>query len=107
MNNLIRDVNWIESSPLLNSLLSDKSLLLEPLDSGLEAEVAKISNSESSAVLKIWNRTSKPNVELQYKLLKALYSRGISVSNPLGYGFENGNPVLLTSFDGSSIQKLN
>lgn len=106
MNNPIRDINWIESSPLLDSLLSDKSLSFEPLDSGLEAEVAKISNSESSAVLKIWNRTSKPNVELQYKLLKALHSRGISVSNPLGYGLENDNPVLLTSYDGSSIQKI-
>jgi aminoglycoside phosphotransferase len=109
MKNLIRDIEWIERSKVIDSL-SDltSSLTVAPLDSGLEAEVTRICKSESSVVLKVWNRTSKPNVEFQYKLLDALYSRGLSVSQPLGWGLDKDmNPVLLTSFDGSPIVKVN
>lgn len=108
MNNPIREVNWRDKSKVIDSLSNSSSLTVVPLDSGLEAEVAKICLDKASFVLKVWNRTSKPNVEGQYKLLKALYSQGISVSEPLGWGMdENENPVLLTSFDGSPVKKVN
>jgi hypothetical protein len=109
MNNLIRDIKWIERSNVID-YLSDQSASLTavPLDSGLEAEVTRIYISETSFVLKVWNRNSKPNVEVQYKLLNAFYSRGLSVSQPLGWGQDKDmNPVLLTSFDGSPIVKVN
>jgi hypothetical protein len=109
MKNMIRDINWIEGSSVID-YLSDHSASLTaiPLDSGLEAEVTRICIFESSFVLKVWNRTSKPNVEIQYKLLNAFYTRGLSVSQPLGWGLDkNMNPVLLTSFDGSPIVKVN
>jgi hypothetical protein len=59
MNNLIRDINWIERSNVID-YLSDQSASLTavPLDSGLEAEVTRIYISESSFVLKVWNRNS-------------------------------------------------
>ncbi|MNJ68564.1 hypothetical protein D3C77_648220 [compost metagenome] len=81
MNNLIGDVNWIERSRIIDALLDhNASLTMIPLESGLEAEVTRINSSESSVVLKVWNRSSKPNIELQYKLLDTLYSRGLSVA---------------------------
>jgi hypothetical protein len=86
MNNL-KDINWIKRSKVIDSLSEySDSLTVVPLDSGLEAEVTRFCTSESSVVLKVWNRTSKPNVELQYKLLDALYTQGLSVSQPLGWG---------------------
>lgn len=109
MNNLIRDINWIERNQVIDSLSDHNAFLtVVPMDSGLEADVIRIFLSDSSVVLKIWNRVSKPNVELQYKLLDALYTRGLSVSQPLGWGLDKEkNPVLLTSFDGAPIMKVN
>jgi hypothetical protein len=109
MNNPIRDVNWRDKSKAVDSLSEySSSLTIIPLDSGLEAEVARICLDGTSFVIKIWNKASKPNVEGQFKLLKALYNRGLSVSEPMGWGMDkDGNPVLLTSFDGSPIKKVN
>ncbi len=106
MNHLIGAINWIEGGYVIDSSL--ESLTVKAMDSGLEAAVFHISNVESNFVLKVWNRTSKPNVELQYKLLGALYNHGISVSHPMGWGFDKEmNPVLLTSWDGVPVQKVN
>jgi Ser/Thr protein kinase RdoA (MazF antagonist) len=109
MKNRIRDIHWIEKSKLVDSLFDQSATLtVVPMNSGLEAEVEKISIPEFCAVLKVWNRTSKPNVELQYKLLDTLHSRGLPVSQPLGWGFDKEmNPVLLTSFDGFPVVKVN
>jgi len=109
MDNLIRDIGWVERNELIDSISANEDLLtIEPLNSGLEAEVYRIQSAGSSFVLKIWNRTSKPNVELQYKLLKELYSQGIPVSRPLGWGLDKDmNSVLLTSFDGCPVMKVN
>ncbi|MCQ4088451.1 aminoglycoside phosphotransferase family protein [Saccharibacillus sp. JS10] len=109
MSNLIRDIIWMEGNEAIAALSDIKVVLaVESLESGLEAEVHKIKLSDSSFVLKIWNRTSKPNVELQYKLLKELYFRGLSVSRPLGWGLDKEmNSVLLTSFDGVPIMRVN
>ena len=106
---MIRDIRWMESDEVIATLSNNKvSLTTSPLDSGLEADVHKIKFADFSFVLKIWNRTSKPNVELQFRLLKVLYARGLSVSRPLGWGLDKDmNSVLLTSFDGFPINKVN
>lgn len=109
MNDLIDNIIWKENSTDFQPLLLQAALVnITPLDSGLEADVFKISTPESELVLKIWNRDSRPDVSLQYKLLESLHHRGIAVSRPLGWGVdENSNQVLLTSYDGTSIRKVN
>ncbi|MFL1671700.1 aminoglycoside phosphotransferase family protein [Paenibacillus dendritiformis] len=110
MTNPVRDMDWMEIRNEVHSLLQpeDSRVTILPMKSGLEAEVTKISAGGSQFVLKVWNRDSKPNVHSQYKLLEALYSRGLPVSKPYGWGLDRDeNPVLLTSFDGSPIGKVN
>ncbi|MDQ0060069.1 aminoglycoside phosphotransferase family protein [Paenibacillus harenae] len=109
MEDLIRNVDWLEKSKAADSLLDNSSsITLMPLDAGLEAEVTKICSGDSSYVLKVWNRSSKPNVGNQYRLLEALYNQGIPVSQPLGWGIDKEmNQVLLTSYDGTPIRKVN
>ncbi|NOU93272.1 phosphotransferase [Paenibacillus sp. LMG 31456] len=109
MGDPIRDVNWMVKSKEIDSMLEQgSSFTIIPLDSGLEAEVTKICTGESSFVLKVWNRDSNPDVNCQYRLLDVLYNRGLSVSKPFGWGLDkNKNQVLLTSFDGAPINKVN
>ncbi len=67
----------------------------------------KLSSSDKSFVLKIWNKRSKPDVSFQYHLLHVLFERGLSVSKPLGWGInQNGEQVLLTTFDGVPISEV-
>ncbi|MBM7568558.1 aminoglycoside phosphotransferase family protein [Paenibacillus sacheonensis] len=102
-------VNWIEKKAALDELLmqADK-LSVQPMDQGFEAEVRMIRADIGSFVLKVWNRSSKPDIRFQYRLLDTLSERGLSVSSPVGWGIdENGNQVLLTSFDGTPIRKVN
>ncbi|GIP35363.1 aminoglycoside phosphotransferase family protein [Paenibacillus sp. J2TS4] len=109
MSDPLRGVTWAEKSTELDSLLEQNSLLSRvPLESGLEAEVTKICMAESSYVLKVWNRSSKPDIKRQFKLLKVLHHQGLSVSQPLGWGIDsNKNQVLVTHFDGVPISKVN
>ncbi|CAM2907236.1 aminoglycoside phosphotransferase family protein [Paenibacillus sediminis] len=109
MNDLILDIIWKEKRNDLQSLLTqDISIDITPLDSGLEGDVFSISTPVSKFVLKVWNRDAKPDISIQYKLLEGLYNQGIAVSKPLGWGVdENNNQVLLTSFDGTPIHKVN
>lgn len=110
MTNPIRDMDWMEISSEVESLLQpeDSCVTILPMKSGLEAEVTRLSIGGLHFVLKVWNRDSKPNVHAQYKLLEALYCRGLPVSKPHGWGLDRDeNPVLLTSFDGSPIGKVN
>ncbi|NRF93933.1 aminoglycoside phosphotransferase family protein [Paenibacillus frigoriresistens] len=109
MGHPITDINWMVKSKVIDSLLEQgSSLTIIPLDSGLEAEVTKICTAETSFVLKVWNRDSKPDVERQYWLLDSLNNRGLSVSKPFGWGLDKyKNQVLLTSFDGSPLNKVN
>ncbi|WP_337100039.1 aminoglycoside phosphotransferase family protein [Paenibacillus sp. YIM B09110] len=99
----------MEKSEVVDSLLDDSSsITFVPLDAGLEAEVTKICSNESSYVLKVWNRSSKPNVGNQYRLLEALHNQGLSVSQPIGWGIDKEmNQVLLTSYDGIPVRKVN
>lgn len=110
MTDSIRNMDWMEISSEVNSLLEqgDSSVTIRPIKPGLEAEVTRISIGGLHFVLKVWNRDSKPNVRDQYKLLEALYNRGLPVSKPCGWGLDRDeNPTLLTSFDGSPIVKAN
>ncbi|MCE5172659.1 aminoglycoside phosphotransferase family protein [Paenibacillus profundus] len=109
MKDLIRNIIWKERCKDFQSLLAqDVPKNIIPMDSGLEADVFRISTTESNFVLKVWNRDSKPDISIQYNLLEGLYNRGIAVSKPCGWGVdENNNQVLLTSFDGTPINKVN
>lgn len=109
VHNLLRNMNWAEKSEVVDLLIEQHgSLTISPLTAGLEAEVAKISTDDAGFVLKVWNRGSKPDVGYQFKLLKTMYARGLSVSEPLGWGVDqDNNSVLLTGFDGFPITKLN
>ncbi|RJG22839.1 phosphotransferase family protein [Paenibacillus thiaminolyticus] len=110
MTNLIREIDWLEISSEVRSLLDQggSCVTIHPMKPGLEAEVTRISMDELHFVLKVWNRDSKPDVRVQYKLLEALYNRGLPVSKPYGWGLDRDeNSVLLTSFDGSPIKKAN
>lgn len=111
MITFIRDTNWLEHKQVLTDILQQgDSLTTYTLDQGLEAEVLKISSDQEDYVLKTWNKSSKPDVQFQYRLLDALSERGVAVSKPVGWGIDpNGDKVLLTSFDGIPmlIQAIN
>lgn len=104
----MREINWVEKSETLELLLEQETRFqVVPLDSGLEAEVAKIVTATADYVLKVWNKESKPDVQMQYQILNELYAHGRKVSKPLGWGTDRkGNPILLTSYDGTSVQKI-
>ena len=109
MENVISSVNWQDKNEELDELLEQAiSITVHPLDQGFEAEVVRITIAEQSFVLKIWSKHSKPDIRSQYHLLHVLSERGLSVSKPLGWGINpNGDPVLLTTFDGSPITSVN
>jgi aminoglycoside phosphotransferase (APT) family kinase protein len=89
-------------------LIQEANLTIHLMDEGFEAEVLKISSDEESYVLKTWSKSSKPDVQFQYRLLDVLSERGGAVSKPVGWGINpNGDKVLLTSFDGTPIHKVN
>lgn len=103
------NINWMEKTEKLNALSSLGDVLtITPMAPGLEAEVFKVTASHSSYVLKVWNKSSKPDIQYQYDLLTALFTRGISVSKPVGWGTDRqSNKVLLTPYDGTPILKVN
>lgn len=108
MNDLLTDIEWHETNPILNTLItSGAEMKLSPLSPGLEADVVKITQGEKHFVLKVWNKRSKPDVLRQYHLLEALHRQGIRVSEPIGYGrTETGDGVLLTRYHGTSVTKI-
>jgi aminoglycoside phosphotransferase len=110
MEQRIRGIQWIEISKTAECLADPTiSIRAVPLLSGLEAEVIRldVTGIGLQAVLKVWNRKSKPDIDFQYRLLSTLYAQGLPVSQPLGWGFDREqNPVLLTSFDGSPVRKI-
>jgi aminoglycoside phosphotransferase (APT) family kinase protein len=89
-------------------LIQEANLTIHLMDEGFEAEVLKIRSDEGSYVLKTWSKSSKPDVQFQYRLLEVLSERGVAVSKPVGWGINpDGDKVLLTSFDGTPILKVN
>lgn len=107
--NPIGIVEWIEKNDIIDDLLKQEgSLTTQPIDQGFEAEVMKICSDRDSFVLKVWNKSSNPDICFQYHLLNVLYEQGLAVSKPLGWGINpNGNKVLLTTFDGMPILNVN
>lgn len=102
----LNDVKWIEKSEMFDQLFN-QNLVCHPMEQGMEAEVMKLTSDTDSFVMKVWNKSSKPNIQLQYRLLNVLLERGLSVSKPLGCGIDaNNNQVLLTSFDGIVVHRL-
>ncbi|TXK83528.1 aminoglycoside phosphotransferase family protein [Paenibacillus sp. N3.4] len=101
-------IAWIDRSESLDDLLhQEASLTLHRIEQGFEAEVVKISSDKDSFVLKTWSKSSKPDIGFQFRLLQALYEQGVSVSKPVGWGMNpNGDKVLLTTFDGTSIHQV-
>lgn len=109
MRSPIRNVEWVETDEIMNDLFNQEaSLTTHSMDHGMEAEVMKISSDQESFILKVWNKTSKPDIRFQFRLLKVLFERGVAVSKPVGWGIHsNGDQVLLTRFGGTPVLKLN
>jgi len=105
---MIQGILWKEKNKdFPTGLISSSQISIIPLVSGLEAHVYQISIPDDKLVLKVWDRDSKPDIFMQYELLRSLYSFGAAVSKPLGWGINEGNnQVLLTSFDGVPISKV-
>lgn len=110
MRTPITNVNWLEHQEIImhDLLIQEATVTTHPMDDGFEAEVIKISLGQESYVLKTWSKSSKPDVQFQYRLLEVLSERGVAVSKPVGWGINpDGDKVLLTSFDGTPILKVN
>lgn len=109
LKNSIGIVDWVEKDEAIADLLiHEDTLAIHPLDQGFEAEVMKINSTKESFVLKVWNKSSKPDIHFQYRLLKVLFEQGVPVPKPLGWGINpDGDKVLLTTFDGAPILKVN
>jgi aminoglycoside phosphotransferase (APT) family kinase protein len=109
MNDSLAGIEWHETNPILNNLnTSGAELTFSPLSPGFEADVVKITQGEKHFVLKVWNKRSKPDILLQYRLLEALHRQGIRVSEPIGCGrTETGDSVLLTRYHGTVVTKVN
>jgi len=102
-------IKWHETNPIITNLIAlGAELKFSPLTPGLEADVVKITQGENHFVLKVWNKSSKPDVLHQYRLLEALHRQGIRVSEPIGYGrTESGDSALLTRYHGTTVTKVN
>lgn len=105
----LKSIDWIAKNDLIDHLLQQEdNLAISTMDQGFEAEVVKVTLEQTSYVLKIWNKDSRPDVSFQFHLLNALFDRELSVSKPIGWGMNaNGEKVLFTSFDGAAVKKVN
>ena len=102
----LSQVNWVELDERIQQVIEQEYQII-PLPPGLEASVMRIEMEDQRYVLKVWDKDSKPDIAKQYRLLSKLYQSGIRVSKPYGWGLdEQGNQVLLTSYDGKPITQL-
>ncbi|WP_340024154.1 aminoglycoside phosphotransferase family protein [Paenibacillus sp. FSL K6-1096] len=103
------DIDWKEQSAEGEKLLRKADgAVLTSMQGGLEAEVQRVKLGDTELVLKSWNRESRPDIPLQYKVLERLYSQGCAVSNPYAWGVDaEGYHVLLMSYDGTPVRKVN
>ncbi|WP_062105386.1 phosphotransferase [Bacillus niameyensis] len=108
MQNPLTFIDWMDVNASLNKLLSfQETLQILPMNSGFEAEVVKICLDKECFVLKTWNKSSKPDIQFQYQLLKRLSEYGQFVSKPVSWGIDkDGNQALLTPFDGYPLRKI-
>ncbi|XID90194.1 aminoglycoside phosphotransferase family protein [Paenibacillaceae bacterium WGS1546] len=105
--NLIDEVDWMEAGDVEALFPKGADIAVQTMNQGFEAEVVKIVRDKSSWVLKVWSKQAKPDIRYQYRLLSELHDRGLAVSKPIGWGVRGGgDPVLLTSFDGNAIARM-
>lgn len=105
---MLNEIQWQELDADFQSVIENSAYKMEPLPAGLEAEVYKLTTENGDYVLKIWNKESRPNISMQYVQLSQMYKEGLAVSRPFGWGLhENHNQVLLMSYDGSPLMKVN
>lgn len=105
---MLNEIQWQEIDSDIQGLIENRAYKMEPLPAGLEAEVHKLSTENGEYVLKIWNKESRPNISRQYAQLYEMYKQGLAVSRPFGWGLnENHDQVLLMSYDGSPLKKVN
>jgi len=104
----ISATKWNGSTSQLEQLIElEHEVRLEPMASGLEAEVTKLLLQQEAYVWKVWNRESRPDINRQFQLLHALIDNGVQVSVPIGWGIDpDGSAVLVTSHDGMPPNKL-
>lgn len=104
----ISSTKWSCSTARLEQLIArEQEVRTEPMASGLEAEVTKLQLERETYVWKVWNKESKPDVNRQFHLLQALIGSGVQVSEPIGWGIDQGgNAVLVTTHDGVPPKKL-
>lgn len=108
MENQLLKIDWHEQNEDWNGVLDQLSdAVIHTMNQGFEAEVARIDLEEKSFVLKTWNKDSRPNISMQYRLLKLLADKGISVPKPLAWGTnrDENHQVLLTTFEGTQDSK--
>lgn len=99
--------SWSIREDGIDAWRSGEEVGLQPMQAGLEASIYLVEAGDARYVLKVWDKASKPDAEYQYRLLRALREKGLAVSAPLGVGQdEYGNAVLLTSYDGAPIARL-
>ncbi|MBP1996253.1 hypothetical protein [Paenibacillus eucommiae] len=94
--------------PEWNELLQRPDELVErAMTDGFEAEVKRIDRGVHRYVMKTWSKVSRPDIRVQYQLLKWLFRQGMAVPKPIAWGVhrENRWPVLVTTFEGECIKK--
>ncbi|MEK3905267.1 phosphotransferase family protein [Paenibacillus sp. FSL R7-0179] len=109
MSYRLGEIEWKEQSAEGEELLKLASgAVITAMKGGLEAEVQRVTLGDTELVLKSWNRDSRPDISLQYKVLEQLFRQGCAVSRPYAWGLDaEGHQVLLTSFDGTPVKKVN
>lgn len=102
----LSEIAWTEKTSFVDEWL-ERDIFADRLPAGLEATVWKLGSNSESAVLKVWDKDSDPDVRFQYGLLAALRRGGLSVSASYGWGYTAGNrKALLTSYDGSPLSEV-
>lgn len=109
MNHSFDEIVWEEQSAEGEELLQKADgAVITAMKGGLEAEVQRVTLGSTELVLKSWNRDSRPDIPLQYKVLEQLYRQGCAVSRPYAWGVDAaGHQVLLMSYDGKPVRKVN
>ncbi|OMF89464.1 aminoglycoside phosphotransferase family protein [Paenibacillus sp. FSL R7-0337] len=109
MNKILNGIRWQEQGADSEGLIARlEEAAVTQMKGGLEAEVHRITLPDTKLVLKIWNRESRPDISIQYQVLEQLFRQGCAVSRPYAWGLDaEGHQVLLTSFDGIPVKKVN
>jgi RimJ/RimL family protein N-acetyltransferase len=108
MEHPLTNIDWSERNPRLDDLLNREKITVEPIKQGLEAEVIKINQEQDSFVLKRWNKDSKPNISMQYRLLVVMTELALPVPKPVAWGVykDTDHQVLLTCYEGNPLTKF-